>query len=82
MNNTCEYALVIGGKVYVAWKRKMLHDVIGGHQAYIQRNKDLFIYGTSNFAAGEDHARDEITKSLRSELFGGGGDKSSSHLEV
>ena len=20
------------GKVYVAWKRKMLHDVIGGHQ--------------------------------------------------
>ena len=60
----------------------MLHDVIGGHQAYIQRNKDLFIYGTSNFAAGEDHARDEITKSLRSELFGGGGDKSSSHLEV
>ena len=51
----------------------MLHDVIGGHQAYIQRNKDLFIYGTSNFAAGEDHARDDITKSLRSELFGGGG---------
>ena len=30
-------ALVIGGKVYVAWKRKMLHDVIGGYQAYIQR---------------------------------------------
>ena len=33
-------ALVISGKVYVAWKRKMLHDValhdvIGGHQAYI-----------------------------------------------
>ena len=52
MNNTCEYALVIGGKVYVAWKRKMLHDVIGGHQAYIQGNKDLFIYGASNFAAG------------------------------
>ena len=24
--------LVIVGKVYVAWKRKMLHDVIGGHQ--------------------------------------------------
>ena len=36
-------ALVIGGKVYVAWKRKMLHDVIGGHQAYIQREKDLFM---------------------------------------
>ena len=30
-------ALVIGSKVYVAWKRKMLHDVIGGHQAYIHR---------------------------------------------
>ena len=44
--------LVIVGKVYVAWKRKMLHDVIGGHQAYIQRNQDLFIYELSNFAAG------------------------------
>ena len=31
-------ALVIGGKVFVAWKRKMLHDVSGGHQAYIRRN--------------------------------------------
>ena len=37
MNNTWKCALVIGGKVYVAWKRKMLHDVIGGYQAYIQR---------------------------------------------
>ena len=27
--------LVIVGKVYVAWKRKMLRDVIGGHQEYI-----------------------------------------------
>ena len=50
-------ALVIRGKVYVAWKRKMLHDValldvIGGHQAYIQRKKDLFIYGASHFASG------------------------------
>ena len=35
-------ALVFGGKVYVAWKRKMLHDVIGGYQAYIQR-KILFM---------------------------------------
>ena len=34
-------ALVIGGKVYVAWKRKMLHDVIGGHQAYIHEKIDL-----------------------------------------
>ena len=23
--------------IHVAWKRKMLHDVIGGYQAYIQR---------------------------------------------
>ena len=44
---------VIGGKVYVAWKRKMLRDVIGGHQAYI----DEKIYGASNFDAGKDHAR-------------------------
>jgi len=40
MNDTWKSALVIGGKVYVAWKRKMLHDetlhdVIDGHQAYI-----------------------------------------------
>ena len=31
-----------------------LHDVIGGHQAYIHRKID---YGTSNFASGYDHAR-------------------------
>ena len=40
-----EYNLVIGVKVYVAWKQKMLHDVmlhdvIGGHQAYIHRKID------------------------------------------
>ena len=35
-------ALVIGWKVYVAWKRKMLHDVIGGHQAYIHEKIDLW----------------------------------------
>ena len=35
-------ALVISGKVYVAWKRKMLHDVIAGLQACLQRKKDLF----------------------------------------
>ena len=39
MNNTWKY---------VAWKRKTLHDVslddvIGGHQAYIHRKKDLFM---------------------------------------
>ena len=38
--------------IYVASKCKMLHDVIGGYQAYIQRKKDLFIYEASNFAAG------------------------------
>ena len=38
--------------LYVAWKRKMLHDVIGRYQAYIQWKKDLFIYEASNFAAG------------------------------
>ena len=48
MNNTWN-ALVI----YVAWKRKMLHDValhdiIGGHQGYIHSE----IYGASNFASG------------------------------
>ena len=31
----------------------MLHDVIGGHQAYIHRK----IYGASNFADGLDRAR-------------------------
>ena len=35
-------ALVIGWKVYVAWKSKMLHDVIGGHQAYIHEKIDLW----------------------------------------
>ena len=37
MVNSVSRALVIGGLVYVAWKRKMLHDDTGGHQAYIQR---------------------------------------------
>ena len=48
MNNTWKCTLVIGGKVYVAWKHKMLHDetlhdVIGGHQAYIQGFMGLWI---------------------------------------
>ena len=43
MNDTWKFALVIGGKVYVAWKRKMLHDetlhdVIDGHQAFFPSN--------------------------------------------
>ena len=51
------HALVISDKVPVAWTRKMLrdvalHDVIGGHQAHIQRKKDLFIYGASYFVSG------------------------------
>ena len=42
MNNTWKCALFMCGKVSVAWKRKMLHDkmlhdIIGGHQAYIRR---------------------------------------------
>ena len=37
MVNSVSRALVIGGEDYVAWKRKMLHDVTGEHQAYIQR---------------------------------------------
>ena len=41
-------SVVMGGKVYVAWKCKMLHDITGGCQAYIQRE----IYEASNFAAG------------------------------
>ena len=41
--NTSKCALVIGGEVCVAWKLKMLHDVIGGYQAYIQRKKDWFM---------------------------------------
>ena len=56
----------------------MLHDVIGGYQAYIQRKKDLFIYlwslefrswlrprAVSRLRAR--FARDKIMKSLRSE---------------
>ena len=37
-----KYALVIGDKVNVARKRKMLHDVIGGHQAYIYKKIGLW----------------------------------------
>ena len=45
MNTTWKRALVIGSKVCVAWKHKMLHDVtlhnvFGGHQAYIHSKKD------------------------------------------
>ena len=77
--NTSKCALVIGGEVYVAWKRKMLHNVIGGYQAYIQRKKDLFIYLWSlefrswlrPHAVSRLRTRfagDKIIKSLRSAL--------------
>ena len=40
MTTAWKCALVFGGKVYVGWKNLTLHDVIGGHQAYIDRKKD------------------------------------------
>ena len=55
MNKPSKCGLVIGGKVYVAWKQKMLHDVIGGHQAIYskkERKKERKKDGASNFAAG------------------------------
>ena len=72
MNATWKCALVIGGKVYLAWKQKMLYDVtlhvIGGHQADIHR----IIYGKSNFchwlrprAVHALRARDDIINLLR-----------------
>ena len=67
-------ALVIGGKVYVAWKRKMLHDVIGGHQAYIHEKIDLWRIKFCRWVRPRAvnrlrarYARDDIIKSLRSE---------------
>ena len=39
MNKPSKCGLVIGGKVYVAWKQKMLHDVIGGHQAIYSKKE-------------------------------------------
>ena len=67
-------ALVIGGKVYVAWKRKMLHDVIGSYQAYIQRKFYLLRLEFGSWLRPRAvsrlrarFARDKIIKSLRSE---------------
>ena len=63
-------------KVYVAWKRKMLHDVIGGHQAYIQRKIYLWSLEFRSWLRPRAVSRlcsrfprDKIIKSLRSELF-------------
>ena len=68
-------ALVIGGKVYVAWKRKMLHDVIGGYQAYIQRKIYLLLLEFGSWLRpravsrlSARFARDKIIKSKRSAL--------------
>ena len=67
--------LVIGGEVYVAWKRKMLQDVTGRHQAYIQRKIYLWSLEFCSWlrprAVSRLHsrfARDKIIKSLRSAL--------------
>ena len=61
-------ALVIGGKVYVAWKRKMLRDVIGGYQAYIQRKIYLLRLEFGSWLRPRARfARDKIIKALRSE---------------
>ena len=35
--------MVIGSKVFIAWKRQMLHDVSGGQQAYIRRK--IYVWG-------------------------------------
>ena len=37
MNTTRKCAMVIGGKVYAAWKKKMLHDVSADTKRYIYR---------------------------------------------
>ena len=70
MNDTWTFALVNGGKVYVAWKRKMLHDetlndVIDGHQAYIHIMGHLILQLLRPRAVSR--LFDEIIKSLRSE---------------
>ena len=39
--NKRKCALVIGGEVYVAWKRKMLHEVTGGYQAYTAISREV-----------------------------------------
>ena len=74
MNNTWKCALVIGGKVYVTWKRKMLHDVIGGHQAYIYEKVYLWRIEFCSWLRprvvsrlSARFARDDVIKSLRSE---------------
>ena len=66
MNNTLKWALVIGDKVYAAWKPDKLHDTIGGHQAYIHRTIYLFKGHRILQMAKTTHA---TLKSLHSEMF-------------
>ena len=56
--------------VYVAWKRKMFHDVIGGHQAYIHKKVDLWRieFCSSLRPRAVSRLRDEIIRSLCSAL--------------
>ena len=75
MNTTWKCALVISGnKVYIAWKQKMfldvvLHDTIGGHQAYIRSKKDKNlknpILQLAKTIHGSHTSHDEIIYSLR-----------------
>ena len=67
--------MVNGGKVYVAWKREMLHDVIDGYQAYVHEKIYLWRIEFCSWLRPRAvsrlrarFARDEIIKSLRSEL--------------
>ena len=75
MNNTWKCALVISGKVYVAWKRKVLHDVIVGHQAYIHEKIDLFIACVAGVRKGRG-------KELRRETARGRRDEGNSCKEA
>ena len=66
--------MVIGGEVYVAWKRKMLQDVTGAYQAYIQRKIYLLRLEFGSWLRPRAvsrlcarFARDKMIKSLRSE---------------
>ena len=45
MNNTWKWVLVISSKVYVAWKRKMLHDVTVGLDLSIPSSRPLTFPG-------------------------------------
>ena len=44
--------MVIGGKVYAAWKQKMLYDVTLQYMTSVRTPRDIFIDWASDFAAG------------------------------